>query len=409
MEISPHGPRTFAAFFTAQAASLFGSAVAQFALIWWLTERTHGSATALATAALAGTVPTVLIGPLAGALADRWDRRRSLILADGASAVVAAALALLAARGSLAPWHLYLALAVRGAAGALQFPAVQSATPSLVPPEQLTRISGLQQAVQSASAIAAPALGALLLMRTSLLGAVMLDIVTAAIAIGITATLRFPATPRAGAELPSLGRDLADGLRYVGRWPGLQALLLLATVLNLLMVPAFSLLPVFVKGHLHGGAPLLAGLEMAGGIGGIVGAVALGAWGGFRRPMATSTLGFVGIAAGCLALAAAPPGVVWPAWIGMALVGLFAPLCNGPIIAALQSAVAPQMLGRVMTLLASAAGGIAPLGLVVAGPLADRFGVPLWYGAGGVLCAGLSLVVSLLPALRTLDQGPPPA
>src|SRR5215208_7391890 len=88
----------FFTIWTGQALSLFGSALVQFALIWWLTQKS-GSATILALATLVGMLPQIVLGPFAGALVDRWDRRLIMIFADGAIAVSTLVLVYLFARG----------------------------------------------------------------------------------------------------------------------------------------------------------------------------------------------------------------------------------------------------------------------------------------------------------------------
>src|SRR5262245_66250 len=101
----------FFAIWTGQAFSLFGSALVQFALIWWLTQKS-GSATVLALATLAGMLPMILLGPFAGALVDRWNRRLIMMVADGTIALFTLLLAYLFAMNAVQIWHVYAILAV---------------------------------------------------------------------------------------------------------------------------------------------------------------------------------------------------------------------------------------------------------------------------------------------------------
>jgi len=96
-----------------QAFSLVGSRMGGFALVWWLTQASGGSATILATASLVAMLPGVLLGPIAGALVDRWSRRRVMILADSLVAALSAGLAILAWTGRLHVWHIYIIMFVR--------------------------------------------------------------------------------------------------------------------------------------------------------------------------------------------------------------------------------------------------------------------------------------------------------
>ena len=113
-----------------QAFSLLGSALVGFALIWWMTDTT-GSATVLATAAMFEFLPRVILGPLAGTLVDRWNRRRVMLVADTITALATAGLIYLVWAGSLQIWHVYLLMMVRSAAGAFHMPAMMSSIWSL--------------------------------------------------------------------------------------------------------------------------------------------------------------------------------------------------------------------------------------------------------------------------------------
>ena len=148
----------FFTIWSGQALSLFGSALVQFALIWYLTQKS-GSATVLAVATLVGMLPQIVIGPFAGALVDRWDRRIIMIVADGAIAVFSLLLAYLFASGKVQIWHVYGIMAIRATGGAFHYPAMSASTPLMVPNEQLTRVNGLNQALQGVNSLVAPPMG----------------------------------------------------------------------------------------------------------------------------------------------------------------------------------------------------------------------------------------------------------
>src|SRR5262245_26409290 len=144
--------RPFFTIWTGQAFSLFGSALVQFALIWWLTQKS-GSATVLALATLAGMLPMILIGPFAGALVDRWNRRIIMMAADAVIALFTLLLVYLFATGAVQIWHVYVILAVRAVGGAFHFPAMSASTPLMVPDDQLTRVGGLNQTLQGVNGL----------------------------------------------------------------------------------------------------------------------------------------------------------------------------------------------------------------------------------------------------------------
>ena len=147
MAIESGWQRRFFTVWIGQAFSLFGSSLASFALIWWITQKT-GSATVLAIGTLITMLPGIFIGPFMGSLVDRWDRRMIMIVADLVGALAAAGLALLFWSGQIEVWHIYTAMFIRSIAGGFHFPAMQASTSLMVPDDQLTRIAGFNQALQ---------------------------------------------------------------------------------------------------------------------------------------------------------------------------------------------------------------------------------------------------------------------
>ena len=145
----------FFAIWAGQAFSLIGSGLVQFALVWWLTSTT-GSATVLATGTLVAILPGVVLGPFAGALVDRWNRRIVMMAADGFIALATLGLAVLYALGAMQIWHVYVIMFLRSLGGASHWPAMQASTSLMVPEEHLARVAGLNQTMQGALNIVAP-------------------------------------------------------------------------------------------------------------------------------------------------------------------------------------------------------------------------------------------------------------
>jgi DHA3 family macrolide efflux protein-like MFS transporter len=353
-------------------------------------------------------LPGVILGPLAGVLVDRWPRRLVIIGADAAGALVAAGLAILFWLGIIEVWHVYVAMAVRALAGAFHFPAVQSSTALMVPDEQLARVAGLNQMVQGVTQIASPPLGALLLSLIPFEAIMGIDVVTALIAIALVFIIHIPQPKRiveaAKGALASVWQDLVEGVRYIWQWPGLRGVLILSALLNFLFAPAFSLVPILVTRHFGGQALEVAWLNTSFGVGFVLGGLALGLWGGFRRRIYTSLFGLVGMGIGALLIGFTPAPLFLLAVAGMALMGLMNPIANGPFFAIVQSVVAPEIQGRVFTVAGSVSGIMAPLGLALAGPVADRFGVQLWYIVGGVACLIFTVAILLSPAIMRLED-----
>lgn len=390
-----------------QAVSLVGSGLVQFALVWWLTETT-GSAAVLAGATLAALLPSILVGPFAGALVDRFNRKLVMIAADSAVAAATAVLALLFAMGVMQPWHVFVALFVRSLCGTFQFPAMQASTSLMVPSQHLARIAGLNQMLGGLINIAAPPLGALLMTLLPMVGVIAIDVVTALCAVLPLALVAIPQPRRndmAAILTPRvLLRDVNAGLRYVRARTGLVMILIMAMVINFFFGPASMLTPLLVKNHFLGGAWQLSLMESAMGVGIVVGSLILSAWGGFKKLVLTSMIGLVGMGAGALLVGAAPSTAFLLALGGMAISGLMNPITNGPLLALLQTRVDPSYQGRVMTLVNSACMAMMPLGTLLAAPLSEILGISAWFSMAGLVCVLMGLAGLLIPAVINLEE-----
>jgi DHA3 family macrolide efflux protein-like MFS transporter len=397
-----HGKRwqpRFFAIWSGQAISLVGSALVQFALIWWLTETTD-SPTILATATIVATIPVITLGPFAGVLVDRLSRRWVMVISDTLIATCTAVLAVLFWLGRAQVWHVYVVLFLRAFGDMFQFPAMRAATSLMVPKEQLTRVGGMNETLFGVVTIVSPPLGALLLDLVSVQGTLAIDMATAVLAIAPLLFMRIPEPEAVSeAERPSPLADLRQGLRFVWNWRGLLYLLLVMAGMRFFLAPAFSLLPLMVTQHFGGGALQLAWLSSAHGFGFIAGGLILSAWGGFRRRTVTALTGLIGVGIGFIAFGLMPAAAFIAAIAVMFVRTAMVPMIRGSIMAIFQEHVPPDIQGRVFTLLMSTISFTAPLGLAVGGPLAEAAGVPIVYVVAG---CGILLMAVLWGLNKTL-------
>lgn len=398
--------RSFFTVWGGQAISLLGSQLVQFALIWHLTIVT-GSATALAMASLVGLLPQVVIGPIIGSLVDRWDRRRIMLWADFTVATATLLLAYLFASGFIQIWHIYALMFVRSVGGGFHQNSMTASTSLMVPKEQMTRIQGLNQTLNGGLNIVSAPLGALLIETMQLQYILAIDVATAIFAITPLLFIRIPQPARiesGESQKTSMWADIAQGFRYVVSWPGLLIIIIMATLINFLLTPASALMPLLVRAHFGGGALELGWLEASFGIGVIIGGVGLGVWGGFKRRAATAMAGITGVGLGFLIFGATPPDRFWWVLAASVLAGSMLPITNGAIGAIMQSAVDPNIQGRVFTLVSSAAMLMSPIGLIIAGPVADAWGIQTWYWLGGAACVLLGVGGFFLPPLMNIEE-----
>jgi DHA3 family macrolide efflux protein-like MFS transporter len=406
---SQHWAARFFTIWTGQAFSLVGSSLVQFALIWWLTQKT-GSATILATVSLVALLPQIVLGPFVGALVDRWNRRIIMIVADSGIALATGVLMYLFATGQVQVWHIYAISLLRSLGGAFHYPSMSASTSLMVPEKHLARVAGANQLLQGLVTIFAPPLGALLIsiMPTQIVLAI--DIATAMLAVLPLFFISIPqpaaqaAQANGTASKTSYWQDLRAGFLYVVQWPGLFGVILLAMMLNFLLSPSSSLLPLLIMREFGGGAQELAWAESAFGIGIILGGITLSAWGGFKRRIITSFSGVIGIGVGVILTGLAPAGFFWLILAANFVLGFTQVFANGPLSAIFQSAIAHEMQGRVFSLISAGATAMMPLSLLVAGPVADALGIRVWYVFGGAVCILMTVVALFIPAIVNIEE-----
>jgi DHA3 family macrolide efflux protein-like MFS transporter len=396
----------FVPIWTGQIFSLLGSAVVQFALVWWLTQKT-GSATVLTTATLVALLPEVLLAPFAGALVDRWNRRWVMVVSDTSIAIITLTLVVLFALNKVEVWQIYGVLFLRSIGGIFHWPAMQASTTLMVPREHYSRIAGINQAVRGALNIIAAPLGALLMSLVQFYQVVAVDVVTAVIAITPLLFIQIPQPVHedAGSILTParILKDIGEGFKYLKAWKGLLYLLLVAAMLNFFLAPAGTLMPLLVTRYFGKGVWELSILESTLGIGTVAGGLILGAWGGFKKRIITVLSGVIGLGLGVCVLGLAPANAFSLAVIGCAFLGFMVPIANGPLQAIMQSTVPPEMQGRVMGVTGSVSSAMMPLSMVAAAPVAELLGIRTWFWAGGLLVMLIGGMGFFVPAIMTLE------
>ena len=183
-----------------------------------------------------------------------------------------------------------------------------------------------------------------------------------------------------------------------------MAIIILAMIFKIALTPAFSLIPLLVQEHFHGGAGEYSAVEAAAGVGILVGGLLISVWGGFKKKVYSFMLGLFGIGIGIFLLGVLPGGAIQTAVGVVFFIGFMIPIVDGPLMALLQSTIAPEMQGRVFSLAGSLFMLTSPIGLAIAGPVSDAFGLQIWYLAAGTLCAVCGVVGILLPVIHSVEE-----
>lgn len=386
--------RAFLVVWFGQLVSQVGSSITRFALGLWVFQKT-GSTTQLALVIMAARVPALLISPIAGALVDRWQRRRAMILSDAGAALGTLTIAILLATGRLEIWHLYVALGVSGAFGAFQQPAYTAATTLLVPKRHHARAAGLIQLAGSAGAVLGPVVGATVLVMGGLTTAFVTDFVTFGVAVLTLSIVRFPELDREAGPVRGFRELLAEarvGLEYVMQRRGLLGLLAAFSAVNLSIsfhsILIFPLLLGFASETTAGAIISFGALGM------VVGSTFMSIWGGPRRRV-EGLMAFLAAAGFGLVVAGLRPSPIGAA-AGIFIVLFSIPIAAGISQAIWQSKIPPQLQGRVFSLRLMVSLSATPLAYLLAGPLADHLFEPL-LGSDGALAGTLGRLLGTGP------------
>lgn len=387
--------RNFRLFAAGQVVSVAGTWMMVVSQDWLVLDMTGDSATALGTLTALQFTPVLLLTLYGGRLADRYDKRLLLTVANLASGALALGLAVLVLAGDVRLWHLYLFAVGLGTVNAFEVPARMAFVAELVGPDLLPNASALSAAYFSAARVAGPAVSGLLISAAGT-GPVML--LNAASYLAAVAGLRMM---RPGdmvrAEPAGRASGVLDGLRYVRTRPDLVVPLALLAVIGLLGFNFQLTLPLLAKTVFHTDATAFGLLTTAFAAGSLFAAFATTARRG--RPAARTVTGSA-LAFGVLETAVGfAPGYLSAAVL-LCLTGFATMYFAQAVNHRIQLGSDPRFRGRVMALYALILQGLTPLGALLVGWLMARHGARSGLWAGGTASLTAALVVLLAPRLR---------
>jgi MFS family permease len=372
-----------AVFFTVwggQLVSVVGSGLTSFAVSVWVYQVT-GSTTKLALVSLIGTTPSLVLLPFLGALVDRWDLRRAMIISELGAGLCTLSLAILFLTGWHQLWQLYLLVALLRIFAAIQLPAYTAATTMLVPKEHLGRANGLIEVAEAAVPIISPGIAGVLIGYIKIQGVALVDFATYLFAILTLLWIQIPARETVAeyaSQKKSLLAETWSGFRYIKERKGLLGLLALFSAINFSLAFTVILLTPLVL--TFAGPAMLGTVLSMGGIGWMVGGTIMGAWGGPKRRVA-GIIGFGALTGLFIALTGLRSSVTL---ISIAIMAFH--FCYTVVVtsdkAIWQTKVAPVLQGRVFAVKGTINHAMAPLAFLIAGPLADKVFRPLLVQGG---------------------------
>ncbi|WP_099519413.1 MFS transporter [Paenibacillus sp. BIHB 4019] len=395
--------KTFAIIFSGQIFSILTSSMVQFSVIWHLTQ-TSGSASVLMIAGLAGFLPQAVLGSFIGVWLDRWNRKLTMIIADSAIAFFSLVLGVYFFFGEPSLAFVYVILMVRSAASAFHGPSFQAAIPLLAPADQLTRVAGWQQMVYSFSSIIGPALGIAVYSATSLGAVLLLDVAGALIANVMLLFIKIHQPKPEATQAPSFIKEFKLGWDAFIQVKPVIVITLATAIFSTVFMPLATLFPYMTLSHFGRGGYSASIVEAIFGIGMIAGGVLLSVVASKWKDITYMSLSLAVIGLTCLL-----SGVFnKEAFILFVIVSFFmgaaAPFFHGPYMAMIQRAFDPSMLGRVISLVTSVMMFSSPIGLALAGPVVDKYGVQAWFFWSGLVIILTSAVLFALFQRMRVEQ-----
>jgi DHA3 family macrolide efflux protein-like MFS transporter len=403
--------RTFAFIWTGQLFSTLSSSMVSFAVIFWLSIKT-GSAEVLAFATIASLLPHLVLGLFTGVLVDRWNRKRTMIIADLYIALMTLVMAVIfqMGHGEVSIGILYALLALRSIGSAFHMPALEASIPLLAPKEKLMKVAGVNNMIFSMSSIAAPALAALFVANLNIVWVLLFDVFGAAIASASLLFVKIPNPEKSAVvhkereEFKRFFRELGVALHEIRLRPGLMWMFIFTVFASLAMVPVSTLFPLMTIDHFSGDTYMMSVVEVAWGVGMLAG-------GGlmslerfkFNKVMLINAmyiiLGLTFTLSGFLPVKGYHYFIVFT-FIG----GISGAIFWGAFSVVLQSSLDSSVLGRIFSIHNSLIMIPAMFSLMATGFIADSIGVANAFIFGGIMLVLIGIISGLMPQIREFSK-----
>lgn len=371
----PEGFKGFSIMSIGEIISLVGSSMTQFGLGIWIWQKT-GNATPFSIVSTLFFVPNMIFTPVAGALVDRWPKKRALILPDLAAGIVTIITLILYKTNNLDLWFIYIASFVSGTFNAFQWPAYSVTISIMLKKEEYGKANGLFSLTDTAPMVIAPIVAGALLPIIKLGGIMTIDIITFIFAIGAVLWVAIPDIRKEVSEKVSLFKDAIFGFPYIAKIKPLFYLLLFFLCVNFFSGFYTTLLSPMILAKTNNNAMFLGMVESALGIGGMVGGFIMTVWGGTKRKIYSLIGGIMIVGFGIALLGLSK--VLISYLIAGCTIGVFAIIANSSNQAIWQLKVPPSLQGRVFSARRVISQFISVIPMAISGPIVDKFLTPVF-------------------------------
>ncbi len=379
-----------------QAVSMLGSHGVQFALIWWLAEKTS-SPLMLGISGFAAYLPMTLFSPLAGIAADRYNRKFISVFSDMGMGSAALIYAVLLYFFDLPVWTVFVMLCVRGIGSAFQQPAIQSIIPQLVPKNQLVKTNGWMQLLNSGSFLLGPVIGASLYAIFPMPIVLMSDVAGAILASIALAVVKIPELEKTEQEEQHFIAEIKEGLQVFKEDKKLFYIVIAEALCMFFYAPLSSLYPLMTSDYFKLSAMYGSAVELSFAIGMMVSSLLFSSVLKINRKIRVSFMGLFGMGVISLLCGIIPP--VYAGWFFFAgsciCLGASGNVHTIPLTAYMQETISPDKMGRAFSVLTLISSVTMPIGLLFSSPIAERVGVNVWFFISGLCMIALTTGVSI--------------
>ncbi|OJV21611.1 MAG: MFS transporter [Bacteroidetes bacterium 41-46] len=403
--------RTFAFIWTGQLFSTLSSSMVSFAVIFWLSIET-GSAEVLAFATIASLLPQLVLGLFTGVLVDRWNRKRTMIIADLYIALMTLVMAVIfqLGHGEVSIGILYALLALRSIGSSFHMPALEASIPLLAPKEKLMKVAGVNNMIFSMSSIAAPAMAALFVANLNIVWVLLFDVFGAAIASASLLFVKIPNPEKSGEqhkeseEFRRFFRELGVALHEIRLRPGLMWMFIFTVFASLAMVPVSTLFPLMTLEHFAGDTYMMSVVEVSWGVGMLAGGGIMSLE-RFRFNKVMLINGMYVILGTTFVLSGFLPEEGYKFFVMFTFIGGIAgAIFWGAFSVVLQSSLDSAVLGRIFSIHNSLIMIPAMFSLMATGFIADSIGVTNAFIIGGSMLAIIGVASAFMPQIRAFSK-----
>ena len=388
-----------------QAVSMLGSHGVQFALIWWLAEKTS-SPLMLGISGLVAYLPMTLFSPLAGIAVDRYNRKFISIFSDMAMGAVAMIYAVILSFFDLPVWTVFVMLCVRGIGSTFQQPAIQSIIPQLVSKAQLIKINGWLQLLNSGSFLFGPVIGASLYAIFPMSFVLMSDVVGAVLASTALAVVKIPELEKTEREEQHFIAEIKEGLQVFKNDRSLFHIVIAEALCMFFYAPLSSFYPLMTSDYFKLSAMYGSVVELSFAIGMMASSLLFSSVLKISRKIRVSFIGLFGMGVMSLLCGIIPPA--YTGWFffagGCICLGASGNVHTIPLTAYMQENISPEKMGRAFSVLTLISSVTMPVGLLFSSPIAEKAGVNVWFFISGLCMILLTASVSIRYSVRCRRQ-----